>query len=806
MKWGVLVKQALMKLRSSLLGRELELRVRLFNLLALAGIVVSISVGVAALFTDVWVAVAGCFSLCAFAAGLLVYSIRTGRYQQCYLLTVIVIFMVGFSVMFFVGGGYLGGMPLFFIFAVVFTAFLMEGRRLAVLIVLELCIYSADILLAYFFPQLVIWHENRTDIAIDFAICTIVVALSLSASTLLVVRQYRLQQQELERARREAEEASQAKGAFLANMSHEIRTPLNIILGMNEIVQRETHSSEVRKCADHIQAAGELLQGLVGDVLDMSRIESGKMELVSEVYRTEDLIETLSLVGEARCKKKGLSFRVDADKSLSPLLQGDAKHIQQIGANFLSNAVKYTQRGGVTLTVSQKPGAGSENVLLCIRVDDTGVGIAPEALPTLFDAFTRADLSAHRNIEGSGLGLAIAKELTERMGGQIYVESEYGTGSTFWVELPQSVAQAVAQTAAAPQPERTFIAPEGRVLAVDDNAENLFVIRSLLRRTQVRVDTAQSGREAVEAVRSGRYHVILLDYMMPEMDGVETLRQLRALPGFATPAVALTADAVAGTERMLLDAGFSAYAAKPVTGERLERLLLDYLPPELVTAVELEQSDAAESAQRAQRLAGQLRPYGLELDKALEYFGGDLSQCSATASLFLRYYSGERQRVEELWFSGDYAALRYPVHALKSKAKNMGADRLCAVCAQVEALCASGDAPEAESLLPHLCYLWDRAREGLRLLTDALDGPTEEKPSPSREDCLRELPGLLQSLRRQPSLDRLEALLEAEPPGERRVLEQVREAVLGFDFEEAERRFADYAGVAEGGRTDGAAE
>lgn len=794
-----------MKLRGSLFGRELELRVRLFHLLALAGILVSICVGVGALFTDVWVAVAGCFTLCAFAVGLLAYSIRTGRYQRCYLLTVIVIFMAGFSVMFFVGGGYLGGMPLFFIFAVVFTAFLIEGRSLAVLIALELCIYSADILLAYFFPQFVIWHASRTDIAIDFVVCTIVVALSLSASTVLEVSQYRLQQRELERARREAEEASRAKGAFLANMSHEIRTPLNIILGMNEIVQRETNSPEVRECADHIQAASELLQGLVGDVLDMSRIESGKMELVSEVYRTGDLIATLSLVGEARCQKKGLSFRVDADKSLSPLLRGDVRHIQQIGANFLSNAAKYTQRGGVTLTVSQKPGAGPEEVLLCIRVADTGVGIAPEALPTLFDAFTRADLSAHRNIEGSGLGLAIAKELTERMGGRIFVESAYGTGSAFWVELPQAVAQAAAQTAPAPVAERTFTAPEGRVLAVDDNAENLFVIRSLLRRTRVRVDTAQSGREAVEAVRSGRYHVILLDYMMPEMDGVETLRQLRALPGFDTPAVALTADAVAGTERMLLDAGFSAYAAKPVTGERLERLLLDYLPPELVTAVELERTDAAETAEQAGRLAGQLRPYGLELDKALEYFGGDLSQCSATAALFLRHYGGERRRVEELWSGGDYAALRYPVHALKSKAKNMGADRLCAVCAQVEALCEAGDAPEAESLLPHLCYLWDRAREGLRLLTDELDGTTEEKPPLSREDCLRELPGLLQSLRRQPSLDRLEALLETEP-GERRALEQAREAVLGFDFEEAERLFAAYVDVARGGRADGTAE
>lgn len=795
-----------MKLRGSLFGRELELRVRLFHLLALAGILVSICVGVGALFTDVWVAVAGCFTLCAFAVGLLVYSIRTGRYQRCYLLTVIVIFMAGFSVMFFVGGGYLGGMPLFFIFAVVFTAFLIEGRELAVLIALELCIYSADILLAYFFPQFVIWHASMTDIAIDFVVCTIVVALSLSASTVLEVSQYRLQQRELERARREAEEASRAKGAFLANMSHEIRTPLNIILGMNEIVQRETNSPEVRECADHIQAASELLQGLVGDVLDMSRIESGKMELVSEVYRTGDLIATLSLVGEARCKKKGLSFRVDADKSLSPLLRGDARHIQQIGANFLSNAAKYTQQGGVTLTVSQKPGAGPETVLLCIRVADTGVGIAPEALPTLFDAFTRADLSAHRNIEGSGLGLAIAKELTERMGGQIFVESAYGTGSAFWVELPQAVAQAVAQTAPAPVAERTFTAPEGRVLAVDDNAENLFVIRSLLRRTQVRVDTAQSGREAVEAVKSGHYHVILLDYMMPEMDGVETLRQLRSLPGFATPVVALTADAVAGTERMLLDAGFSAYAAKPVTGERLERLLLDCLPPELVTAVELKRTDAAETAERAQRLAGELRPYGLELHKALEYFGGDLSQCGATAALFLRHDSGERRRVEELWSGGDCAALRYPVHALKSKAKNMGADRLCAVCAQVEALCEAGDAPQAESLLPHLCYLWDRAREGLRLLTDALGETTEEKPPLSREDCLRELPGLLQSLRRQPSLDRLEALLAAEPPGARRALEQAREAVLGFDFEAAERLFAAYVDAARGGRADGTAE
>lgn len=393
------------------------------------------------------------------------------------------------------------------------------------------------------------------------------------------------------RSQQEAEAANMAKSSFLANMSHEIRTPINAILGMNEMILREEKDPAIRGYAGNIQASGNSLLSIVSDVLDISKIESGKLEIIPVDYEVNSLISDCCNMAAGRAKAKELELLVECADNVPMKLCGDETHIRQIIMNLLTNAVKYTEKGTVKLIVSGRFTDGG--FVLKVDVSDTGIGIAEENLPQLFTQFQRFDLQRNRNIEGTGLGLSIVKRLCDLMSGTITSRSVLGSGSTFTVELPQKVVDSTPcggvnlnySAGAEHEYHHSFEAPEAKILAVDDLPVNLLVIANLLKETRIKIDTAGSGRECLDKCSQQKYDLILMDHMMPEMDGVQTFEKLhgdKSSPNFETPVIMLTANALAGMREQYMDVGFADYVSKPVRGAKLEEAIRRNLPESLI--------------------------------------------------------------------------------------------------------------------------------------------------------------------------------------------------------------------------------
>ncbi len=398
--------------------------------------------------------------------------------------------------------------------------------------------------------------------------------------------------EELKEQKRIADEANRAKSAFLANMSHEIRTPINAILGMDEMILRESSERRITGYAEDIQNAGKTLLSLINDILDFSKVEEGKMEILPAQYDLSSLINDLTNMILGRAESKGLRFEVKADETTPHLLYGDEIRIRQCALNILTNAVKYTEKGSVTLTIGYEK-RSEDKILLKFRVSDTGIGMKQEDMDKLFSPFSRIEEFRNRSIEGTGLGMSITRQLLDLMGSELKVESVYGEGSTFSFAIEQTVIKwegvgfitcRIDQSSGKRKTYRElFRAPDAHILVVDDTPVNLTVIRGLLKRTKLQVDTAESGAEALKKAAERQYDAIFIDHMMPEMDGIETLKRLRKLPGAErTPCIALTANAISGAREAYLAAGFSDYLSKPVDGRRLEKMLKAYLPPEKV--------------------------------------------------------------------------------------------------------------------------------------------------------------------------------------------------------------------------------
>ncbi|MBQ8280356.1 MAG: response regulator [Roseburia sp.] len=440
-----------------------------------------------------------------------------------------------------------------------------------------------------FFP-----HVLLTSFSLSIGLIIVLFSLETPDYQKLMQTMDELQQakNEAEEAKKKAEIANQAKSTFLANMSHEIRTPINAVLGMNEMILRESTEEEVLEYARNIQSASAGLLALINDILDISKIESGKMELVPVEYSLFQLLkDSYNMIG-VQMKTKNLEFVIENESMIPDMLYGDEVRVRQIIYNLLTNAYKYTREGKVTLRVKQKAISKTE-IILVVSVEDTGIGISDENQKKLFDTFERIDEKRNRDIEGTGLGLSITKELVELMQGSIGVVSTPEKGSLFYVEIPQRVVsdapigkfyERYHATMETKKYRENWKAKDARILVVDDVETNLIVVKNLLKNTGLQIDMAGSGEECLELTAQTAYHLILLDHMMPGMDGVETLHKLREQhgPNEKTPVVVSTANALSGAAKEYLKEGFDDYLSKPATGKELEDMILKFLPEELI--------------------------------------------------------------------------------------------------------------------------------------------------------------------------------------------------------------------------------
>ena len=552
-------------------------------------------------------------------------------------------------------------------------------------------------------------HDNSIAITIRiFSVYLVQIIL------IMLIRRQQAMQCLVELKAEEAEAAAQAKEDFLANMSHEIRTPMNAITGMVELALRnDALSRQDKEYLYNIRAAGEDLLAIIDDILDVTKIDSGRLEITEEEYGITSVIHDVVNVTQVMLGEKQVVLLVDVSPDIPARLKGDGVRIKQIILNLLGNAAKYTKKGSIHLAVESIPfdGDGSR-IDLKVTVADTGIGMSEEQLENLFSKFNQGDSSRNRNNGGSGLGLAISKRLIELMQGSLWAKSVLGEGSEFVFTVRQEVIDARPcietdpQIVRQPAPKKedqaierenrkkegrqaTFTAPGTRILLVDDNKVNIKVAEGLLRPYKMCIETAYSGMQAIEMVQKHIYDLILMDHMMPEMDGVETTRIIRSLEGerFRTvPIIALSANAVRGVKELFLEAGMNDFVAKPIEMRIMDRTLRKWLPGDKV----ISNKNAAEEALKENELNGsKVNPLlwqmeGIDVMVGMKYSGEDADLYREVLSDYMDTIEEKADLIERAVTDGDLETYTIEVHSLKSTSKSIGAMELSALAKDLE--------------------------------------------------------------------------------------------------------------------------
>ena len=634
-------------------------------------------------------------------------------------------------------------------------------------------------------------------IAIVGLICGLIVWRIMSGT--IIRRQYK----EIQIARDEAERANSAKSRFLANMSHEIRTPINTIMGMDEMILREDPSDvpkpyfmSVINYALDIRDASESLLGLVNDLLDISKIESGKMNLIEKRYDTAEMLRSLVKMTRIRSNQKDLTFDYDIDEDLPKSMIGDEPKVKQILMNLLTNAVKYTDLGGLTLSVNVDTKSDTE-VQLTFSVKDTGIGIKSEDMDKLFNAYERFDEEKNSGIQGTGLGLDISKRFAELMNGSLECKSTYGEGSEFIFTCIQRYDETevigifdehAGDDSGKPYVPQ-FIAPDANILVVDDNPMNLTVIKGLLKATKVFVTTAGSGEEALDKVRVETFDVVLLDHMMPGMDGIETLGKIREIrPNL--PIYALTANAMAGGAEFYMSKGFNGYLAKPIDSRELEKAIMKHLPEEIMMKPGSE--DALQDLTKLpEELAWIKSVEGINIDEGIKAAGGVSSYITAI-NMFRDTIESSSKVIEEAFNENDIKLYTVKVHALKTSARIVGAVDLSILCEKLE---EAGNRSEEEFIRENTGKLLEMHRGFLTKLSKLAEGKEEDK-KPVPEDELEDAYHALKEVVPEMDYDSAEMIIDQIltyklPEKDAQIFDKLKSCLKALKWEEMEKLIQD---------------
>ena len=699
------------------------------------------------------------------------------------------IFMGLFTWMFFEMGGINGSMPYFFALGLIITLRMYKGLLLYIMETVQVLYYMGVCIFGYYHPEYIIQFETFRDQFIDQLMGILLSAFCIGMAFLLYIRGYRKQQ-------RIAEESSKAKSMLLANISHEIRTPINMLLGMNEMILRESEDAQINEYAQNVDNAGQHLLFMVNQFLDLSRIDMGKEALFEENFNIMKMIQSLGAFFGKEAEKKKLEFVMDIDKKIPEIVIGDMRKLSQIISNLLSNAVKYTTKGTIVFTVQDMGMKMADNdtgkdILLHFEVSDTGKGIAEEDQKKIFQSFERADIISNRSIEGTGLGLAISNKLANLMGTEVKVRSKYGVGSVFWFE---AVLKTGKETDKEVESDEFFIAPEAKVLVVDDNNMNIMVVKSLLKRTMVKIDSAESAKDSYEKYQKKDYDLVLMDYMMPEIDGIEAMETLRKMDekrNRRIPILVLTADATPDKKEQFLEKGFDDYLLKPVDSFLLENTLKKYLPQSLITIVNDDKQNELPVEIRLS-LERILKKHDISLKLALKHLSGDILQFSRVCEYFIKNSQENIKRLRTYFDSEEYEEAAILVHAVKGNAGNVGGEDLFYSARRLERRLKDRDIEYSLAALPFFIMKWNRVEKGLKEFLEEFE---KVKPKLMKNDARDEKPmserelweALLEAVQlgnQAPSLKYVDEL--SELIGENGILDEIRKDIKDIEFDKAE--------------------
>lgn len=524
----------------------------------------------------------------------------------------------------------------------------------------------------------------------------------------------------------QTEDANRAKTNFVSNMSHEIRTPMNSIVGITEILLRSRHSPKEQEYLLNIQSSGRVLLTIINDVLDCSKMEAGKMQLFDEPYDTCSLFHDLRISMENRIGHSGLELIYDIDQDIPCKLKGDMGRIRQVIINLVNNAIKYTEKGSVRFSVHVRQ-KNTDKVMLYYEVADTGIGIRKEDQKILFDAFQRVEMDRNRYVEGTGLGLTISQNLVNMMGGVIEVESEYGKGSRFFFTIEQTIIDPTPVSAVnyngqkdnvtEKEAECLFIAPEAHILLVDDNELNLVVAKELLKPLRMQIDTAENGLQAVKMVRGSQYDLVLMDHMMPVMDGIEAAKAIRALPEDKykkLPIIALTANAMVDARKEFLNAGMNGFVAKPIDFARICNQLKLWLPKDLVRDVPKEEAKKLLADDLSDREIQPEDPQmGFSFEEGVNHCGSKAALMK-TIRIFYRTIDSKANKIEQCLKEGLISDYVIEIHALKSSALLIGAVPLSEAAKELEDYGKQGKTEVLEEKTPDVLTLYRDLKNILR--------------------------------------------------------------------------------------------